>query len=606
VQFGPLLDLLGVVVYRYFLEETFSLRLGRLRRRRVSYTGECVMAVNRRAAAISAMGAERERKGGHTAPYPRTDPRGLTGSSPARDRRLSSLAVTAAIVVALLGLTATNANANAQAKSVNRSGEITVMEQQVPTTLDPAKAATAGPISFQWPIYDRLIQLDANNNLKPMLATSWAFSPDGLTFTVNLRKDVKFNDGTPMTSADVKASVERAKTVSGTGFSVQLAPISSITTPDPYRVDFTLNQRAGNLPSVFSSMAGAVINANVLKAGTNLAVNPGRAAGSGPMVVETFSVNNRVTYVRAGNDYWDPAANQLAKLTIISVADSNARLNALQAGQANLVQVKPETSVQAKALAKQGRFAYHELAPAGQQAIYFNTRRAPFDKVELRQAVNFAIDRKAIAAFEKGDCPAANQVFRIGQPGYDPALENQFKYNQAKARQLLKSAGLTNGFSFNLTIPAGLAPFDTLAQIVQNQLAKVGIKVNIVNVDQPSQIPQFNAGQVDSMFNTLVTEPDPAGFVDKYFLSGSNLAGTVAPEIATMAIAGKDRTRPAKVWEQNYRDIAKVAGTKALYAPVCSAKAQYLFDKNLLHVKTMANQLTAGLVDVRYLALTKP
>jgi peptide/nickel transport system substrate-binding protein len=488
---------------------------------------------------------------------------------------------------------------------VDRNAEITLLTAGAPTTLDPAKLNQVGQLQYVWAIYDRLVARDVDNNLKPMVATDWSFSPDGRALTMNLRQDVKFNDGTPLTSADVKVSIERAQTLTGTVWAVQLKPITSIETASPYQVRFNLSRPAGELPAVFSMPAGAVINSKTLVEGRNMSTNPGRAAGSGPMVVETFSVNDRVVYVRAGDSYWDPAANQLAKVTLAYVPDATARLNALQGGQADLIQVRQATSDQAKALAKQGRFKYHDIAGVQQISIFLNSRRAPLDKLEVRQALNYAIDRAAITQFMSGDCPAATQLFQKGQAGYDPALDNQYSYDPGKARQLLKQAGLENGFNLSMSFPAGSSPYVDQAPIIQEQLAKIGVRLSVNAVDGASIVPQFSAGSVDAMLLALGPDADPALTVDKFFLSGTNLAGAFATDISALATSGKDRTVPVAVWQQKYRDIAGIAGSKALHGPVCNLKGQYLYNNKLSGVETMAGQLLAGYGDTRYLAVTR-
>ncbi|MGE3622229.1 MAG: ABC transporter substrate-binding protein, partial [Acidimicrobiia bacterium] len=462
-------------------------------------------------------------------------------------------------------------------------GEITAMVVQVPSTLDPAQAINTSPWPYIFEIYDRLIGRDVDNDLVPMLATEWEFSDDGLELHLSLRDDVRFNDGKQLTSADVKATLERYKTMQGSAWAQSLSAIETIETPGDFEVVLRLSRPSGSLPAVFSSPAGAIINADVIASGRNLATEPGRDAGSGPRVVENYVVNSRVDFVRADDDYWDPDGNRLARVTLIRVADPVARLNALRAGEADLITVKLETSEQAKTLADQSDdYVYKEKEGSQHNVLYFNSREAPLDKVEVRRAINLAVDRDAIAAFMDGDCPAATQLFPEGQVGHDPDLDDQYTYDPDEAVKLLEQAGYPNGLDLSLTTPAGASPYEALAAVIQEQLSKVDIRVEVTPVDAASQTPQFIAGGVNMAAGTMVTPVDSSQILDKHFLGVQRLAVDVAPEVADLAIEGEDRTVPEAQWQQAYEDIARIAGwEKSLYMPVCNGKAQYLMTKDI-------------------------
>ncbi|MGE3619871.1 MAG: ABC transporter substrate-binding protein, partial [Acidimicrobiia bacterium] len=285
----------------------------------------------------------------------------------------------------------------------DEDGVLRAMVTQVPITLDPAQTFNASPWPYIFEIYDRLIARDVDNKLVPMLATKWEFSADGLALSLTLRDDVRFNDGTPLTSADVKATIERSKTLSGSAWVRVLDPVVAVETPDEHEVVLRLSRPAGSLPAVLSTPAGAVVNAAVIAAGADLANDPPAGAGSGPRVVESFVVNSRVDFVRADDDYWEPDANRLARVSIIRVADPVAQLNAFRAGEADLVAVKQETSKQAKALAEgSDEVLFKERSGSQHNVVYFNSRREPLDRVEVRQALNLGIDRGAIEDYLDG------------------------------------------------------------------------------------------------------------------------------------------------------------------------------------------------------------
>ncbi|MGE3622230.1 MAG: ABC transporter substrate-binding protein, partial [Acidimicrobiia bacterium] len=328
-----------------------------------------------------------------------------------------------------------------------------------------------------------------------------------------------------------------------------------------------------------------------------------RDAGSGPRVVENYVVNSRVDFVRADDDYWDPDANRLARVTLIRVADPVARLNALRAGEVDLISVKLETSEQAQALADQSDdYVYKEKEGSQQNVLFFNSREAPMDKVEVRRAINLAVDREAIEAFMDGSCPAATQLFPEGQVGHDPDLDDQYTYDPDEAMELLEQAGYPNGLDLSLNLPAGASPFEALAAVIQEQLSKVNIRVAVTPMDAASHTTQFIAGGINMNAGAMVTQPDSSLIIDRHFLGVQRLAVEVAPEIADLAIEGEDRTVPEAEWQQAYKDIARIAGwEKALYMPVCDGKAQYLMTKDIGGFDEMPGQVDSASVEIRAL-----
>ncbi|MGE3621032.1 MAG: ABC transporter substrate-binding protein [Acidimicrobiia bacterium] len=477
-------------------------------------------------------------------------------------------------------------------------GELVVMLDKQPVTLDPAKTINNQSWPYIFEIYDRLIGRDADNGLVPMLATDWSFSDDGLTFDMELRDDVRFNDGTPLTSADVKASLDRAKTVAGTAWGTILAPVVAVETPGTHEVRIVLDRPLGSLPAVLTSPAGAVINAKVIAEGRDLGIDPGRAAGSGPRVVTDLVVNSRADFERADDDYWDPEANRLAKVTILFAADAEARLNAFRSGQADVIKVNFGIAEQAKALADSDDSAlYKEKEGAGQFVVYFNSKKPGLAEVAVRRALNLAIDREAIESFFDGDCTATTQLYGEGQPGYDPDLDDQFEYDPEEAKRLLGSTGVGN-LTLDLVFPA-VSPYDVVATLVQEQLKAVGVEVSVAGIDGASSTTQFIGGQGDMLVGNMVAQIDPSQIVNNHFLGVQKLSVDVAPEVEALQAEGLTRRGTSSDWEEKYQEIAAVAGEKALYIPICNIKAQYLVNLRVGGFEEIAGQKDSAGLEAR-------
>ncbi|MGE3621735.1 MAG: ABC transporter substrate-binding protein, partial [Acidimicrobiia bacterium] len=211
-------------------------------------------------------------------------------------------------------------------------------------------------------------------------------------------------------------------------------------------------------------------------------------------------------------------------------------------------------------------------------------------------------DRGAIEDYMDGDCEAATQLYPRDQVGHDPDLDDQFTHDPERARRLLAEAGFPDGVDLQLATIAGQSPYEALAAIIQEQLANVGIRVEILRADAASLTQQFAAGDLDMATGAMMgTPPDPGEILTSHFLGVQNLAQGVAPEMADLAVAGQDRTGPSEGWQTRYREAARIAGEKALYMPICNGKAQYLMTSKVGGFDEMPGQSLFGSVEARAL-----
>jgi peptide/nickel transport system substrate-binding protein len=515
-------------------------------------------------------------------------------------RIIASIGAFVAVAAVIAGSATGGSTATPQ---VDRNGSLIIAGSVSATSLDPIRTASVGNYPWILPIYDRLTQIDAKKKLLPMLATDWKFSRNSLSLTMNLRRDAKFHDGTPADADAVKASIDRARTTAGSVWSVALAPIASITVISPSRVQFNLSTPSGDLPALLATPAGSVINPKALADGRNLGLSPGDDAGSGPLVVTSFTPGVSISYQRGAGKYWDPKADQLAKLTMLNISDDEARMNAFRSGQADMMQIKIPQLNEALSVAKDPSYRFVKQKLYGTQfSLFLRTNRSEFDKIGVRQALNYAIDRQAIAkGLLGGQCDVEPQPFSKGEIGYVPSLHNAYKYDPAKAKKYLAAAGLPNGFTFTMTTVT-VSPQMEISQVVKDQLAKVGVTANIAPTPVANGTAQFNSGSVDSYLSALTGAPDPAVFLDQFFIGGSKMAYPAAPEIAQLAQQGRNRTKDG--WTRYYRVIASKIMQRSLYVPICFAHSTWLTKKNVLNVETMP-WMTSQVWDPRFLAVTR-
>ena len=180
-------------------------------------------------------------------------------------------------------------------------------------------------------IYDQLVRVDnSGTTLEPALAEKWEISPDGLTYTFHLRKDVIFSDGTPLKASDVKFSIDRAKTNKKSGWTFTLEPLKEITTPDDSTVVMTLTQPwAPFLADIAMFNSSIISEAFAKKIGEDKLVE--QTMGTGPFALVEWKKGEYIT-LKKNEHYWDKGLPYLDQIKITVVPDDNNRILQLQGG----------------------------------------------------------------------------------------------------------------------------------------------------------------------------------------------------------------------------------------------------------------------------------
>ncbi len=330
---------------------------------------------------------------------------------------------------------------------------------------------------FSRPVYDTLIDATDSTNLKPSLATSWEVSADGLTVTMKLRTDVTFPDGSSFDSAVAKANIDRRAQVQID--QAREPDTTNVETPDASTVVITLPQQSVGYLAELGSRAGYMISAAGME-DPELDQTP---AGSGPYLLDTgaSSVAEKVYTPRDG--YWNPDAQLVERIEISSFADPSATLNAIRAGEVDVV-------VLDAANASQAEDAGLAVATKPQQYFAFNIQDRKGEIVpalaeqEVRQALSYAIDRSAfVDTLLSGYGEPSAQPYVAGQLGYAESLEGTYEYDVDKAKELLADAGYPEGFDFTI---ASNAAFQTAHTAIQGFLDEIGVTMNIELLDDAS------------------------------------------------------------------------------------------------------------------------
>ena len=377
-------------------------------------------------------------------------------------------------------------------------------------------------------IYNMLVVSDSELTPQPDLAESWKISDDGLTYTFNLVKNATWHDGKPFTSADVKFSLAEVLAKFHPRGAVVLKAVESIDTPNPYTVVLKLKYPYDPLMK-FLGNEGFII-AKHLYEGTDILNNPYnvKPVGTGPFVFKEWKRGSHLTLERNPN-YFKKGKPYLEKIIVRVVPDANSRMIAFEAKEIDyLYYVNLPTSEDSRFKGRPGFIVSdkgHEDGPSV-LLMAFNVRKAPFNNLKVRQAIAHAIDKQYIE--EKAD-------YGLGQPATGPIPSvmrwaytgnvTRYNYDPKKAEQLLDEAGYprkADGIRFKTSVIAdrGAFLYAKAAEIIRDQLSKVGIQVELKLMDRSSMVDAtYVRWDFDLQVHGLGTGPDPAIGVARTYVS---------------------------------------------------------------------------------------
>lgn len=381
-----------------------------------------------------------------------------------------------------------------------------------PATWDPTQLTGSSGSSGNraYPIYGALYYMDSKTKqFVPMLADSFT-TTDGSNWTLKLRANVKFHDGTPLNAEAVKAHWERIKDpASASSSRGDMLQVATITVADPLTLRITLTQRNQQLQwALMRNVANFVPSPKAIANASSFSTKP---VGAGPYMMKEYRNGDR-TVMTANPDwpFWPAGGPAIEELTIKALTDENQRYNNLATNQAQIVftQFAP---LRARAL-KAG-FTYTASQQEGGNTIIFNTARAPYDDARVRQAVQMAIDLKAFKAVncECDDAPIIN-MFDSDSPFYDKNQDFP-KYSLEAAQKLIDEyvAQENNGQPVQLTIGHFSTTANTVnANFFMGQLSKLrNVRVTLDGADSVQAQRRVIAGQYGMhLWGNLFTDPD--------------------------------------------------------------------------------------------------
>lgn len=379
-----------------------------------------------------------------------------------------------------------------------------------PDSLDPHK--TAGTLTFQVckSLYDTLVEPDPDGKLVPALAESWTVSPDALVWTFKLREGVVFHNGQPLTSRDVVATMERIRDEeAGSVHFKEFAAVESVKAPDDYTVVFTLSKPTAPFLTSLASGWGAILPAGLIKSGHDFGSEP---VGTGPFRMVEWVRDSRIVLEKNGA-YWMEQAPRLDRITMNIIPETSVQVQSLAAGQVDIVFIVDSDDI--PVLQATDGIRLEKNLTALIMVMAMNCEHPALSDLRVRQAINHAIDKQKILDIAYGGGEPIDTFMDRSSPYYKAFP--YYRYDPAKARELLAEAGVDEGTEFELYLPQNYALHVKAGEMYQEMLSQVGLNVSIKLVDWSTWISDVYRGrQFDFTVIGHTGKLDPNGTLAGY------------------------------------------------------------------------------------------
>ncbi len=374
------------------------------------------------------------------------------------------------------------------------------------TGLDPAGYDNNPEIWTLVNVYDQLLRVAPDGKtLQPDLATSWDISKNGTMYTLHLRPNVVFHNGAKLTAQDVKFDLDRARDPKAQ-WSWTLAAIKSVAAPNPSTVVITLSHPWAPLLSDLSLFDTAIYPEAYFKqvGAKGLATHP---IGTGPYMLEKWARGQYILF-KKNPSYFNAAAFPMQYVKYELIPNDNTRLLEVQTGELDVDNLLPYNLI----AQVQNNSAVQVQINASTEITYLtiNTQVKPLNDAKVRLAISHAINRAAIVkAVLYGHGTPANSFMPAGAIDWDPAIPVP-SYDMSLAKKLLSESSAPHGFSMTIEVPSGNSVFNEVAQIVQSEVAPLGITVHIAQVEQNALDQLRNTGKFHSDIDIWTNDiPDP-------------------------------------------------------------------------------------------------
>jgi peptide/nickel transport system substrate-binding protein len=404
-------------------------------------------------------------------------------------------------------------------------------------------------------IYDQVVRVGKDGmSVDPCLAESWEISEDLLTYTFKLHQGVVFHDGTPVKGSDIAYCINRVAFAEESGWLVLFTAVDSVAAPDD--ATFVLKVKQPWAPMVANM---ALFAASIYPEAAHKAQGPAlfeAPIGSGPFKFDSWQKGAAIT-LKKNEQYWLQGQPYLDEVVFSIIADANTRVVQLQAGDMDICSDVPYTQIETLDADENIDV---QVAPVGRvDYIAINNKREPFDDLNVRKALNLAIDKQAIIDVVLA---GKGQIAQSGLPrmfGWNDTIQ-PYPYDPEQAKALLAQSKTPGGFKTTLGVTAGDAEHTAIATIVKDQLAQIGIEAEIYEGESAAlYVDTFQGMDYDLVIQYHTTDTIDPSQITRYALvdrpdgTGALWTGYTNAETAELAQQALTEQDPEKRKELYFR-----------------------------------------------------
>jgi len=416
----------------------------------------------------------------------------------------------------------------AEAEEPKRGGTLVIGSTQIPRHLNGAVQSGVATAVPSTQIFASPLRFDDKWNAQPYLAESWKLAEDGKTLTLNLRKDVVFHDGKPLTSADVAFTIMAIK--ANHPFQTMMGPVDKVDTPDPHTAIIRMSTPHPAIVLAMSPALCPILPKHIYGDGQDLKNHPRNSTdvvGCGPFRATEFNPSQRIVMERF-DKFFLPGKPYLDKVVINMAPDISTLVLSLERGEVQMIPfVTAATDL--RRLQSNPQIA---LTPKGYEGIgglnwlAFNTAKKPLSDVRVRKAIATAVDKNFIVKALMGGFATVSDGPIVASSPFATTDLVRYPYDLKKAAKMLDDAGYkagADGERFKLTVdylPGGDDQQKTVAEYLRGQLKKVGITVEVrTSADFPAWAKRMASHDFDMSMDAVFNWGDPIIGVHRTYLS---------------------------------------------------------------------------------------
>lgn len=451
-------------------------------------------------------------------------------------RRTGVLRLSTALTVGALAAAACGGSGDSAGP---RKQTLIIAENEPPATFDPVQADNSTVDEVVRPAYDTLVKYDQGGRLVAGVATAWTAADGGRSLKVTLRGDVTFHDGTRLTAADVKYTLDRIKKIN-IGVGSLLTPYASAAVDDDTHLTIRLSRPYAPFTAALTRVY--LLNSKLVKA--NAGGDDGQKwlatadAGSGPYRLTGYTTNQEAKFTQYAK-YWGGFSGQAKDVVFRYLPQAATQKSALLSGDVDIaMDIDPNDWA---SFSGNKAYVVDKANTNVPLYVFFKMKDSPVANKALREAISYAYQYdQHVSAILKGSGKKSVGVLPSGMNCADPSVA-QPSYDPAKAKSILQGAGLSN-VSLTMTYLKATAEMEQAATLLQSDLAKIGVSLKLQAITYPEYVQKLKSNKTTpdlGMIYAFPPYPDPDSilyliFDSKFIGNGQNSGGYDNPKVDSL------------------------------------------------------------------------